>query len=165
MSSQIIIHKHDLWRKGIGGAPAGLIGQSDSNHYAGLDLNLAQFASTTFTGSSFTATTFKQAGWTACRFTGCTFTGCDFEGISISDCTFDNCTFAQSQFKGTRFTASKFNNCQWNGLNFDGGYWSQVDVLGCTGTTVQADSLRGEHVDFTGSYFENLEFRNASINN
>jgi fluoroquinolone resistance protein len=165
MSSQTIILNHDHWRKGIGGAPAGLSGQSDSNAYAGLDLDLAQFSASTFTGSSFTATTFRQAAWTACQFTGCTFTGCDFEGISISGCTFNNCTFAQSQFKATQFSSSTFNSCQWNDLNFDGGHWSQIKVLGCTGTTVQADSLRGEHVDFTGSFFENLEFKNASINN
>jgi fluoroquinolone resistance protein len=30
MSSQIIILAHDMWRKGAGGAPAGLVGQADS---------------------------------------------------------------------------------------------------------------------------------------
>jgi hypothetical protein len=43
MSSQEIILNHDLWRKGAGGAPAGLVGQADSSAYVGLDLDLAQF--------------------------------------------------------------------------------------------------------------------------
>jgi len=30
MSSQIIILAHDMWLKGAGGAPAGLVGQADS---------------------------------------------------------------------------------------------------------------------------------------
>ena len=164
MPSQLIIQNHNLWRKGAGGAPAGLAGMADSYAYAGLDLNLAQFATIVFTGTSFAACTFKQAGWTGCQFKGCTFTACDFEGISISGCMFSNCTFSQSQFQQSRLSACQFNNCQWNGLNFDGGHWFDVAVLGCTGTTVQADGLRGEHVDFTGSYFEHLEMRNAQIN-
>lgn len=48
MSSQEILHKHDQWRKGAGGAPAGLSGQTDSSAYSGLDLGQAQFASSSF---------------------------------------------------------------------------------------------------------------------
>ncbi|MEJ8855570.1 pentapeptide repeat-containing protein [Variovorax robiniae] len=164
MSAQAIIRAHDLWRKGIGGAPAGLAGQSDSSAYVGLDLNLAQFAASTFAGSSFSATTFKQAGWTGCQFIGCTFTACDFSGISITGCTFTNCTFAQSQFQNSGLSSSKFNRCQWNRLTFDHSHWSGVDVLDCTGTGIQADGLSGEHVDFTGSCFEQSEMRNTQIN-
>jgi len=58
MSSRQIITDHDLWRQGTGGAPAGL------------DLNLAQFASSSFSGTRFSDTTFQQAGWTRCTFGG-----------------------------------------------------------------------------------------------
>lgn len=164
MSSKQIITDHDLWRKGMGGAPAGLVGQADSFAYAGLDLNLAQFVNSTFNGSSFTATTFRQAVWRSCGFTGCNFTGCDFESIALTDCVFTHCVFSQSQFRQSRLSGCRFSNCQWEGLNFDGSHWTRVAVLGCTGTTVRADGLFGEQVDFTGSNFEQLEFRNARIN-
>ncbi len=164
MSSQQIIRDHDLWRKGAGGAPAGLAGQSDNHVYAGLDLNLAQFAASVFTGSSFTGCTFRQAGWTGCQFTGCTFSACDFEGISMTGCTFTDCTFTQSRFKKSRFDACMFERCQWNELNFDGTHWRSVDVLDCTGTTVEADGLTGERVDFAGSQFEHMQLSNSQIN-
>jgi len=164
MSSQKIITDHDLWRKGMGGAPAGLVGQADSLAYAGLDLDLAQFADSTFNGSSFTATTFRQAAWRSCGFTGCSFTGCDFEGIALIDCVFTGCVFSQSQLRHSQLSGCRFSNCQWDGLNFDSSHWSRVAILGCTGTSVRADGLFGEQVDFTGSNFEQLEFRNARIN-
>lgn len=164
MSSQKIITDHDRWRKGVGGAPAGLAGEADSFAYAGLDLNLAQFSATTFNGSSFSATTFQQAVWSGCTFTGCTFTGCDFHSIAISACTFANCSFKSSTFDQSRFSATRFTQCEWDALTFHGGHWENVQVLDCTGTTIRGDLLTGEHVDFTGSYFEQLEFKNANIN-
>lgn len=164
VTSQLIILNHALWRKGAGGAPAGLIGQADSFAYAGLDLNLAQFVSTAFTGTSFTATTFQNAGWTACQFNACTFTACDFQSIAITGCNFIGCTFSNSQFSAAKLSGCTFNRCTWNNLGFDNGQWTQVDILNCNGTQIHADGLRGEMVDFTGSYFEQLEFRNAQIN-
>ncbi|MDI3383526.1 hypothetical protein ACFPPF_14110 [Xenophilus aerolatus] len=44
MSAQTLILKHDEWRKGLGGAPAGVAGESDGNAYMGLDLNLITFS-------------------------------------------------------------------------------------------------------------------------
>ena len=134
MSAQVIILAHDMWRKGAGGAPAGLVGQADSFAYAGLDLGLAQFAGSSFSGSSFTATSFRQAGWTGCRF----------DGASIS--------------------ASTFTRCHWDDISFERGQWNDVGVLDCSGTVVHAQGLQGRSVDFTGSRFEQLEFRNANIN-
>jgi uncharacterized protein YjbI with pentapeptide repeats len=164
MSSQVIILAHDMWRKGAGGAPAGLVGQADSFAYAGLDLGLAQFAATTFTGTSFTATSFKQAGWSACQFTGCSFTQCDFGGISITGCTFINCSFTRANFDGCSISTSTFTQCQWDDISFAGGHWNDVGVLNCGGTVVHAQGLQGRSVDFTGSTFEQLEFQNANIN-
>lgn len=164
MASQTIITDHDRWRKGAGGKRAGLSGESDSSSYSGLDLNLAQFATSTFSGSSFTATTFKKAEWSNCQFNSCTFSACDFEGIVISGCTFVGCTFSESQFDTARLSGSTFRQCTWNALNFDNGSWSQVDVLGCNGCKVVASNLRGQKVDFTGSQFEDLQFNNVIIN-
>jgi uncharacterized protein YjbI with pentapeptide repeats len=165
MSSQSIILAHDMWRKGAGGAPAGLVGQADNFAYAGLDLDLAQFAGSTFAGTSFAATSFKHAGWSACQFTGCNFTQCDFSGISITGCAFVNCTFSESQFNAAGLIGSTFTGCTWTGLSFDSGSWSQVDVLDCRGHRITASNLRGQQVNFTGSHFEELEFSNAIINN
>lgn len=44
MSALQIIQDHDKWRRGTGGARAGLAGQSDGNVYTGLDLNLITFS-------------------------------------------------------------------------------------------------------------------------
>jgi uncharacterized protein YjbI with pentapeptide repeats len=164
MSAQKIILNHDKWRKGIGGAPAGLAGENDGNAYAGLDLNLITFASCVFDNSSFAATTFRQAGWTGCQFRNCSFSNCDFEDIKMTGCTFTNCVFTRSQFHNSQLRASKFDRCAWNELNFDSAQWFGVDVLDCTGTGVEATDLRGEQVAFTGSSFEHTEFMNARIN-
>jgi len=164
MSSQAILLAHDLWRKGTGGAPAGLAGQADSFAYAGLDLGLAQFADSTFAGSSFTATSFRQASWTGCRFTGCHFAACDFDGIAITGCSFVGCTFSQARFPAGRLSGSSFQQCEWDDVDFDGGHWTDVLVRQCTGTRVRAHALQGQRVDFTGSFFEQLEFHGANIN-
>lgn len=165
MNSQQIIQDHDRWRKGMGGAPAGLTGQTDSHAYAGLDLNQARFEGSSFSGSSFSATTFQQAVWSGCNFTGCSFTGCDFSTLSIEGCTFTECNFATSTFDHSRFGTTQFLHCRWDDLSFHHSHWERVQVLECTGTIVRGDTLTGEHVDFTGSYFENLAFSNVRINN
>ncbi|CAN7490377.1 pentapeptide repeat-containing protein [Variovorax paradoxus] len=165
MSAQQIILDHDKWRKGLGGAPAGLAGQSDANAYAGLDLETAQFASSSFAGSSFTDTVFRHAGWTACQFDGCSFTRCNFEHIAMVDCVFTRCAFDQAQFSQSSLRGCRFVQCTWNGMNFDGSDWRNVQVLECKGTDVHARNLRGEQVDFTNSYFEQLEFEGALLNN
>lgn len=164
MSSQLIILAHDMWRKGAGGAPAGLVGQADSFAYAGLDLDLAQFAGSTFAGTSFAATSFKQAGWSACQFTGCNFTQCDFSGISITGCTFVNCSFTGANFDGGSISASTFTQCRWDDISFARGQWNDVGVLKCSGNVVRAQGLQGRSVDFTNSTFEQLEFQGADIN-
>lgn len=165
MNSQQIIQDHDRWRKGAGGAPAGLVGQADSNAYAGLDLNQARFEGSSFSGSVFSATTFQQAAWSGCNFTGCNFTGCDFRAIDVQGCTFTGCSFATSIFDDSRFSATQFLQCRWDDLSFHQSHWEQVQVLDCTGTIVRGDTLTGEHVDFTGSYFEQLALNNVRINN
>lgn len=165
MNSQQIIQDHDRWRKGAGGAPAGLVGQADSHAYTGLDLNEARFEGSSFSGSAFSATTFGQATWSGCHFTGCTFTGCDFRAIAIQGCTFTECNFATSIFDEGSFNTTQFLRCRWDELSFHHSRWEQVLVLDCTGTIVRGDTLTGEHVDFTGSYFEHLAFNNVRINN
>ena len=164
MSSQQIILDHDRWRKGIGGAPAGLAGEVDSFAYAELDLNLAHFSGTAFTGSSFTRTTFREARWTHCQFSHCTFGQCDFQGMAVDGCTFVCCTFNQAQLQGTTFSNTEFSHCTWNGMNFDQSRWQDLKVLECQGTAVHAKHLRGENVDFTGSHFEQLEFEDTLLN-
>ncbi|WP_213953816.1 MULTISPECIES: pentapeptide repeat-containing protein [unclassified Variovorax] len=164
MSSQTIILNHDKWRKGIGGAPAGLAGQADSNAYAGLDLNLAVFASSTFMGSSFTATTFHQGQWNACTFTGASFTACDFEGITMAGCTFNQCTFSQSQLTRSTLNDCTFESCELNTVTLDAGQWSGVRLLNCFGTELAGHDLRGEHVKWEGSHFRNIRLVNARIN-
>jgi len=164
MSSLQIIQDHDKWRKGTGGAPAGLAGESDGNAYAGLDLNLVTFASSTFSGSSFTATTFVDAVWTSCQFSGCAFSRCDMQRIHISGCSFVGCTFDASQFKASTFSGCTFTRCNWTALNFDASHWSRVNLLACSGRQVSAAYLQGDQVDFTGSRFEDMQLTNARIN-
>ena len=73
MSALQIILDHDKWRKGVGGARAGLAGESDANAHAGLDLNLITFTGCNFSGGSFTSTSFHDAVWTSCQFNACSF--------------------------------------------------------------------------------------------
>ena len=164
MSARPLILKHDQWRKGTGGAAAGVVGESDANAYAGLDLNRITFSASTFNGSSFSTTTLLDASWTACQFSTCTFSGCDLQRISISGCTFVGCTFTNSQFAYCSFTNCSFLDCTWNQLNFDHGHWGGLKVLSCAGNHITAESLTGEQVDFTGSRFENMQLTNARIN-
>lgn len=164
MTAQRIILEHDLWRKGAGGAPAGLTGQADSSTYVDLDLDLAKFTDTTFAGICFTGTTFRQAQWAGCRFTNCIFSACDFEGIAIRGCAFTHCVFEQVRFGRSTLTSSQFVRCELREVNFDQGQWSKVRLLDCTGTTVKARGLRGEDVDFLGSAFEQLEFEDTILN-
>ena len=164
MSAQPLIFKHDQWRKGTGGAAAGVMGESDANAYAGLDLNLITFSASTFSGSSFSATTFVDASWTACKFSNCTFIHCDLRRISIIGCTFIGCFFADSQLAHCRFNNCSLTECTWNQLNFDHGHWNGLKVLSCTGSEITAESLIGEQVDFTGSRFQNMQLTNARIN-
>ena len=74
MSANQIIKDHDKWRKGAGGAKAGLSGESDGDSYAGLDLDLITIASSRFDGSSFSSVTFKNANWSSSHFAGVRFT-------------------------------------------------------------------------------------------
>jgi len=164
MSSLQIIQDHDKWRKGIGGAPAGLAGESDGNTYVGLDLGLITFTSSTFKGSRFASTTFVDAVWTSCRFTGCSFSGCDMQRIRISGCSFVGCTFAGSQLKASTLGDCTFTHCNLISLNFDASHWSQVRLLDCRGQQVSGAYLQGEQVDFTGSQFEDMQLTNARIN-
>lgn len=164
MSAQTLILKHDEWRKGLGGAPAGVAGESDGNAYMGLDLNLITFSASTFSGSSFSATTFRNASWSGCRFVRCSFSGCDMRQLEISGCTFVACTFGSSQLAQCRFSSSSFTDCEWSDLNFDHAHWSQLKLLSCSGSGITAEHLRGEQVDFTGSRFQNMQLSHASIN-
>ncbi len=164
MSTQLIILKHDQWRKGLGGAPAGVSGESDSNAYAGLDLNLITFSASTFSDSSFSATTFLDASWTGCRFTNSTFSSCDLRRIAINECAFIGCTFINSRLADSNLNNSSFVGCRWNELNFDHAHWSGVKVLSCIGTRITAQSLTGDQVDFTGSQFQDMELTDAAIN-
>ncbi|MFS2100276.1 pentapeptide repeat-containing protein [Variovorax sp. Varisp85] len=164
MSAQEIILAHDLWRKGAGGAPAGLAGQTDGNAYAGLDLGLAQFADSTFTGSSFTETKFNEAQWSACHFSNCIFSACSFDSITIMGCTFVNCTFEKARFRLGNISGSRLTDCKLNEVNFEQGSWSALKMHGCTGRSVRARGLRGEQVDFLGSNFEQLEFEDTVLN-
>jgi fluoroquinolone resistance protein len=164
MSAHSLILKHDQWRKGRGGASAGVAGQSDSTAYAGLDLNLITFSASNFSGSSFSATTFWDASWTGCRFANCAFSRCDLQRIVVSGCTFEGCTFTGSQFAGCSFSGCSFVDCTWNELNFDNASWNQVKILACMGSHITAENLRGNQVDFTGSRFENMQLANARIN-
>ncbi|MBU7438582.1 pentapeptide repeat-containing protein [Paraburkholderia fungorum] len=68
--------------------------------------------------------------------------------MAITDCTFDHCTLEEAQFKDSTLGKVRFNQCSWNGINLDHGQWSDVHVLGCTGTAVEAHGLKGERVDF-----------------
>lgn len=164
MDTLTLIQNHDKWRKNIGGAPAGVAGLADANAYAGLDLNLITFMATTFTGSSFSACTFHQAQWSECQFVNCTFAACDFDTLAITGCTFTDCTFEQARFSQADFARTQFLQCRWDDMNFDQGHWREVDVHDCTGTRVVAKHLRGEDVDFRGSYFEDLAFEDTLLN-
>lgn len=163
MSAQQIILDHDKWRKGLGGAQAGLAGESDGNAYAGLDLNLITFAGRSFDGSRFTSITFHDAIWTSCKFSGCSFSQCDMQRITIDGCTFDNCTFSASTLKASKLRDCTFAQCDWRALNFDASHWSHLRVQ-CSSRDLSATDLRGEQVDFTGSRFEDMRFVGARIN-
>ncbi len=163
MDSTLTLQRHHAWRLGQGSVPGCLTGGFDCGKYVELDLNLIQITATIFTASSFTSTTFKHASWTGCTFTSCTFSGCDFDSLAVSNCVFTGCTFSRSSLRSSRFSACEFRQCVWDGLNFDFAQWRDVSVLDCMGTRIDAERLRGEQVDFTGSHFEHLEFSNAHI--
>ena len=80
------------------------------------------------------------------------------------DCVFTDCTFNDARFGQSTLSGCQFLQCTWNAMNFDRGEWSDVKVLACKGTTVRAHGLKGEQVDFTDSYFEQLEFEGALLN-
>lgn len=164
MSARQIIQDHDKWRKGMGGAPAGLVGESDANAYAGLDLDLITFSASTFNGSSFSATTFKGTNWSSCQFQGCAFSMCDFEGMRMTGCSFTHCTFERSSFRGSEWRHCTFIGCTWKGLEFDNCRWLKVGILECDGKAITAGNLQGEQVDFSGSNFQDMELVNARIN-
>lgn len=164
MSAIQIIQDHDKWRRGLGGAPAGLANQADGNAYAGLDLNLITFDSCVFAGSSFVSTTFKDAVWGACQFNNCSFSHCDMQRIRMTACAFVNCSFSQSQLQASQFAACSFTGCTWTNLCFDAGRWSRVKLLECRGVRITGVDLQGEQVDFTGSRFEDMRLTNARIN-
>lgn len=100
MSANQIIEDHHKWRKGTGGAQAGLSGESDGDSYAGLDLDLITIAASRFNGSRFSSTSFKNANWLSSQFTGAHFTGCDMTNLRIAGCTFTNCTFSHCNMQG-----------------------------------------------------------------
>jgi fluoroquinolone resistance protein len=83
MSAHQLIIDHDKWRRGKGGAPAGVSG-SDGNGYSSLDLNLITFTGGDFNGSSFVSTTFEEASWQSCQFIGVNFNNCDLTSIRMS---------------------------------------------------------------------------------
>jgi fluoroquinolone resistance protein len=164
MSSLQLILDHDKWRKGTGGAAAGVVAESDANAYAGLDLDLITLTSSRFTGSRFASTTFHDAVWTDCQFTGCTLTDCDMQGITMTGCTFVDCTFGETSLKCSKLTDCTFTQCSWTTLNFDSSHWAQVKLLDCQSHSVTATDLMGHQVDFTGSRFEDMQLVNARIN-
>ncbi|CAN5765911.1 hypothetical protein BH11PSE13_BH11PSE13_24300 [soil metagenome] len=164
MSALTLILDHDKWRKGTGGAAAGVVGESDDNAYAGLDLNLIKLTSSSFSGSIFASTTFHDAVWTDCQFTRCTLKECDLQGITMTGCTFVGCTFGETLLKRSNLTHCTFTQCSWTTLNFDSSRWARVKVLDCRSHSVTAIDLMGHQVDFTGSHFEDMQLVNARIN-
>jgi uncharacterized protein YjbI with pentapeptide repeats len=164
MSAQPLILKHDQWRKGQGGAPAGIVGESDGNAYAGLDLNGITFSASTFAGSGFSATTFLDASWAGCRFTDCTFVDCDMLRIRIEACSFAGCTLTRCNLAHCNFEDSTFTECAWNELNFDHGRWLRLRLQACTGTKLTGEGVRGQQVDFKGSRFQDTRWTRAQIN-
>ncbi len=164
MSAQPLILDHDKWRKGLGGAPAGVAGQSDGNGYAGLDLDLITFSASSFSGARFSATTFRQADWSECRFAGCAFSQCDFSKLRMADCTFSDCIFESSSFDSAEWSGCTFERCTWRQLVLDNGRWQRVKLLQCKGSSVQGADVQGEQIDWTGSEFQDMELANARIN-
>lgn len=164
MTAQLLILKHDQWRKGQGGAAAGVDGKSDSSGYAGLDLDHITFTGSSFSGTSFSATTFIDASWSGCQFNHCTFTDCDLHRISIIGTTFVGCSFTDVRLARSNVGSSTFTGCNWNGLNFDHAHWSDLKLLSCTGTRITGEGLIGDQVDFTGSQFNDMHLTGARIN-
>jgi uncharacterized protein YjbI with pentapeptide repeats len=184
MSTPKILADHHKWRRGTGGARAGLAGQSDGSSYAGLDLSQATFDDASFSGSGFTRTRFDEAQWNGCRFTGCKFTadtflqaswlGCRFEGCTFDDCNlmqitiracrFEQCLFSRSKLARCEIDACEFTHCDWSRLNFDHGRWSQLRLMGCRGREITAERLVGTCVDYTGSRFELVTWSNVLMN-
>lgn len=164
MSAQQIILDHDRWRRGIGGAPAGLAGESDANAYAGLDLDLAQFTSSSFSGSSFASTTFREAVWTGCQFSGVTFSTCDLTGITMTGCSFANCIFIGSTLDRNTLQNCTFTACRWENLTLHNSRWTAVQLLQCHGSFIDGRDVWGEQVKWDGSRFKNMHLRNARIN-
>lgn len=118
MSAHSLILKHDRWRKGQGGASAGVAGRSDSDTYAGLDLNLITFSASTSSGSSFSATTFLDAAWTGCQFANCTWKESNFDNASLDEVKILAC-------KGRRITAE---NLRKNRVDFTGSRSEDVQL-------------------------------------
>ncbi len=100
---------HDMWRKGAGGAPAGLVGQDRQLRLCRArprgSLSSPQRPSPAPVSPPPAS---SRAGWSACQFTGCSFTQCDFGGISITGCTFINCSFTRANFDGGSISTSTF---------------------------------------------------------
>ncbi|MBS0426695.1 MAG: pentapeptide repeat-containing protein [Proteobacteria bacterium] len=164
MSAREIILSHDRWRRGVGGAPAGLAGESDANAYAGLNLDLAQFTSSSFSGSSFASTTFREAVWTDCQFRGVTFSGCDLTGMAMTRCSFTSCllvgcTLDRNTLQGCLFTA-----CEWERLTLHNSAWTAVQLLECHGSFIEGRDMWGEKVKWEGSRFKAIRLQRARIN-
>lgn len=163
MSCKIAIEDHAKWRKGSGGAPAGVTGISDASSYIGLDLGLITITDTSFTGSGFTQINFELAQISASRFSGCQFIDCDFSQASISGSQFQNCAFTRCKFPRSMLSSTVFSKCVFQDVVFEQGNWQDIQLADCQGDQVNAKQLTGKGVSFLGTSFKTAFFDGCNL--
>lgn len=158
-----LIEDHAKWRKGSGGAQAGVAGMSDANSYTGLDLGLITITDTQFLGSGFTLINFELAQISACQFVSCNFIDCDFSQMSITGSRFKGCSFKRCKFPRAILKSTEFSQCEFFDVVFDQGSWLDIKLKDCQGDQVNAKQLTGKGVSFLGTSFKTAFFEGCNL--
>lgn len=163
MSVQVLINDHAKWRKGAGGAPAGVAGMNDASDYTGLDLGLITIAGTQFAGSGFTLINFESAQISASQFASCQFIDCDFSQASVTGSRFTACAFKRCKFPQSNLSDTEFKRCDFFDVGFEQGHWLNIKLTDCEGDQINAKQLTGKGVSFMGTSFKTALFEGCNL--
>ena len=120
--------------------------------------NDAEFVNESFTGD------LRRADLSHSEFTNCDFRECELNrsewlGAIVTNCDFAWCDFTQALLTGVRFINCSFSDCKFDSAYIFRSQFKNCDLIGCS----MGDALLST-VDFDGTEFRNVLWKETRIN-
>ena len=117
-----------------------------------------EFKNEDFYDGPFARTDFSQSEFTNCDFYECDFEKADFLGAIFTNCDFHRCNF------NAYLTGVRFINCDFYECNFDEAYIFRAQFKNCDLNEGSMTNALLSTIDFTGTNFINVKWRETVIN-